>query len=369
MKVETPQILWHDTHNMSAKDNGKSFPILSCHLTNTSVLATAGGCEINLWHVSPLPAADRTNDGGILNTQNSTNHTSVQHLLTLSKGTNERTINCIRFSPDEQHLAAVGDGGLVVLWTLPSTTSSSWSSLSSEKDLKFKIIYNQSDDVMDLSWSTNSKRLSLCSLDHTVSVFEHHDGESTWKPVFKSTKDHGHYVQGVALDPRGVYMASMGSDRSLKVYVRKGVKEEEDLGKKFELGKVKSVKMWSGDDCGVVGGAMVEKKEKKHLFVDELTLGSFFRRLAWTPDGAFLIVPAGLWHGLESEGGETDAAIMPGGSPRGVDKLSEASFGTYMFARHAFEKPYKVLAGLDKVCTYSSLVEHMMCAILSCTNV
>lgn len=31
---------------------------------------------------------------------------------------------------------------------------------------------------------------------------------------------------------------------------------------------------------------------KNHLFHDE-TLPSFFRRLAWSPDGSFLLVPAG----------------------------------------------------------------------------
>lgn len=179
---------------------------------------------------------------------------------------------------------------------------------------------------MDLSWSHDSKRISICSLDHTVAVFEQNDGD--WKPVYKSTKDHSHYVQGVAVDPKGVYMASMGSDRALKVYARK-LKEGEDATKKFELGKVKTVR-----------SLCLDEKEKKALFADELTLGSFFRRLAFTVDGAFLIVPAGLWHG-DSE--------KEMGSPRGVDKLSEASFGTYLFARHAFEKPFKVLAGLDKV--------------------
>jgi hypothetical protein len=32
---------------------------------------------------------------------------------------------------------------------------------------------------------------------------------------------------------------------------------------------------------------------KNYLFHDE-TLPSFFRRLAWSPDGSFLLVPAGI---------------------------------------------------------------------------
>ena len=83
------------------------------------------------------------------------------------------------------------------------------------------------------------------------------------------------------------------------------------------------------------------------MFVDELTAGSFFRRLAFTPDGAFLIVPAALWHGTDN----TSSSNNPPGSPTSVmnsDKLAESSFATYLFARHHFEQPYKVLTGLEK---------------------
>jgi len=45
---------------------------------------------------------------------------------------------------------------------------------------------------------------------------------------------------------------------------------------------------------------------------------SFFRRLAWTPDGAYLITPAGLFQETED---------------------SKPQFATHLFARHNFEKP------------------------------
>lgn len=358
MKVETPQILWHNTQNGSNKENGKSFPILSCHLVDdsiTAVLATAGGCEINLWKVGYTADSARTNgeESKILvkpptygATAGEEHHTVIQHLVTLSRNTNERTINCVRFSPDHSHLAAVGDGGLVVVWSLQTPTNSSsrlseWASLTEEKALKFKIIYNPSDDVMDLSWH-DSTRFAICSLDHTVSVFESKGEE--WKTVWKSAKDHSHYVQGVVMDPKGVYLASQGSDRTVKVYSRKG-KSEEDLNKKYELGKAKTIKFLS-DNKTYAGEE--EKKEKRYLFADELTVGSFFRRLAFTPDGGYLIVPAGLWHGEESAAGTSNSGEVPS-SPKGVDALTEASFGTYLFARHCFERPCKVLAGLEKV--------------------
>ena len=44
-------------------------------------------------------------------------HTRVEHIITLTRGTNERNINAVKFSPDGHHLAAAGDGGTVVVWS------------------------------------------------------------------------------------------------------------------------------------------------------------------------------------------------------------------------------------------------------------
>ena len=93
--------------------------------------------------------------------------------------------------------------------------------------------------------------------------------------------------------------------------------------------------------------------KRHHMFADELTLGSFFRRLSFTTDGAFLVVPAALWHGRKDLASSESDASQPG-SPTSVvsndvGKLAESSFATYLFARHHFEQPYKVLTGLEKV--------------------
>ena len=37
-------------------------------------------------------------------------------------------------------------------------------------------------------------------------------------------------------------------------------------------------------------------RKQRHLFADESTVESFFRRLSWATDGAFLITPASLYH-------------------------------------------------------------------------
>ncbi|KAL3767141.1 hypothetical protein ACHAW5_003160 [Stephanodiscus triporus] len=305
---------------------------------------------------------------------------------------------------------------------------------------------------MDVAWSSDSRRFVVCSLDHTIAVWEYHgnggggggpgsggggDGNN-WRIVHRSARDHTHYIQGVAYDPKGVYLASMGSDRMVKVYARKEIREgaicaemakyevdaaaedasssssssseevEEDrpgvarraaileskvlpgllANSAFVLqGKIKTMKFLNAngrltttaaslsaesrgaddEDRDNVkdassssspppdknknngGGAPSSFAKRHHMFADELTLGSFFRRLSFTVDGAFLVVPAALWHGMRTDdggdGGPSSPTSVLGG---GTDKLADSSFATYLFARHHFDQPYKVLTGLEK---------------------
>ncbi|KAL7552977.1 hypothetical protein ACHAWF_017196 [Thalassiosira exigua] len=462
MKVETPQIRWHQIVNpQSKKDHGANGPILSCsslripseggERSKVGVLATAGSAEVNLWRIGFTDDAARRSGGGDGGTSgksggrgnilvqppqtasgdpSSGEHTQIEHVVTLSRGLSERGINAVTFSPSGRRLVAAGDGGVVVVWTLPSTFVNDVRSGREiqEGDLKAKVMFNRSDDVMDVAWSPDSRRFVVCSLDHTSAVWESSgdDGEDDWKPVHRSTKDHTNYVQGVAWDPKSVYLASMGSDRTVKVYARKGPKEtavraelakyldndngngngkcndndndnekeNNEQGKaqqdrnailqskvipnilansSFTLRKVaKTIKFLQQStpppptatpttSAEEAGEKDLPKPKRHHLFCDELALGSFFRRPAFTPDGAFLAAPAGLWR-ADCMGGSVNREANASkdapnivseegpGSPTSVARQpAENSYATYLFARHRFDKPYKVLAGLEKL--------------------
>ncbi|KAF9678989.1 hypothetical protein SADUNF_Sadunf07G0093500 [Salix dunnii] len=92
---------------------------------------------------------------------------------------------------------------------------------------------------------------------------------------------HFHYVQGVAWDPLAKYIASISSDRTCRVYVNK------------PQTKTKGAEKMNYVSQHVIMKAEQQMSTKTHLFHDE-TLPSFFRRLAWSPDGSFLLVPAGM---------------------------------------------------------------------------
>jgi len=583
MKVETPQILWHN----GSEGNGKPAPLYSLSLLpcpsnssssshntsnstsngnndNVSILATSGNTnEVHVWKLTfpdatPLQSQTETEEepaakrprilsaskadvaSPSASSASSSSSTSISHIATLSR--HQRSVNTLAFSPRGTHLATAGDTGSFIIFTIPApyrrstrrttttttTTSTNpniintqimqanpnnaaffWKTqFTSEKDLNVKVINTHSEDIMDLNWSNDEKRVILGSLDHSVCVFEetyHHQythghgpqsaatesptnglnaksalaltsasggvnvnvnsaapisasSQSEWNCVWRNSKEHTHYVQGVAYDPLGVYIASQGSDRTVRVWQRKrgnvvtknssssgvsssisgsnnssgggasknkvlcamdnNVRKEEESSSgdvnvtglnsngvnvnsavaqavststhlnngqptgKFDVGKAKVLKYRHHSnpsdkaDTGTTNAnashdiQMDENNsnantnanananstttnpsivKKRHLFADESTVESFFRRLTWTSDGAFLITPASLWHPDENETNAAESATTSATSSSLTTTTSSSpSFATYLFARHQYDRPYKVLSGLEK---------------------
>eukprot|EP00554_Chaetoceros_debilis_P009423 CAMPEP_0194101434 /NCGR_PEP_ID=MMETSP0150-20130528/2137_1 /TAXON_ID=122233 /ORGANISM="Chaetoceros debilis, Strain MM31A-1" /LENGTH=967 /DNA_ID=CAMNT_0038788045 /DNA_START=209 /DNA_END=3109 /DNA_ORIENTATION=- len=653
MKIETPQILWHNGSDGDGKPaplySISFLPSLDAHVhahapvvtatsatqglvestnaataaavataataattidnSDTEILATAGNCnEIHIWKLKlsachsssnsteepPSKKTKRSSNGNAnanahassnanantkFNTKSKTNTKSkpkpsrpkifsvdspgIIHLTTLTR--HEQSINAISFSPLGTHLASAGDGGTLIVHTVPHThralvhdnmnlnangsanpngntnanananananrTTLFWKTLfQSEKDLAIKIVHTGAKDVMDISWSRDEKRFIIGTVDHSVMAFEesiHAESKSgssssanknnmknikhvsKWNCVWRNDKEHTHYVQGVSYDPLGVYLASQGSDRSVRVWGRKAPKnlsinnttsasanaststsangssgtgsgagagtstgtsnsssesstkttalttldknsttnlsmttntgtntntntntttmdpnntnanaalnaemERHLRAGKFDVGKAKVLKyrileesssssqsssssseeVTAGKDhdhendndndndknisasattstatsvaatataatgtatataTATAGSTSTSNAvvKKRYLFADESTLESFFRRLAWTTDGAFLVTPASLWHGNGNGHGHGHAETKDGPASSSSSS-SPPSFATYLFARHQFDRPYKVLHGLEK---------------------
>jgi len=434
MKVETPQILWNNEADKGINAPLLSIDILESGIANPSicdfaqnqnengfshVLVTAGNAaSINLWKVcfglqkiqggqspgSGKYESDSTHsDRAIFQKQTKPLFNRIDYMISLDR--HDTTVNCVAFSPDGLHLATAGDSGNIVIWSVPVNKRGNnnghhfWSTITNEKDLMLRIVSTYCEGIVDLSWSADSKRFTVGTIDSCVLIYEdkHHSlnacspeahrKESDWQPVFRNADQHGSFVQGVAYDPLDVYIASMGGDRTVRIFPRKAPQKSRKkvlrpanattVAKpgaaaalvtppsndhqrmvaqiltegKIDVGKPKRIKQRSvtAEDSKKTGSGSDDKngntkdqqiKQIKHkLFVDESNCESFFRRLNWTIDGAFLVTPAALWHG----NGDSDAAKRTQSS-----QSSSPLFSTYIFARHRFEEPYRVLTGLDK---------------------
>lgn len=240
------QINWHDTK-----------PVLTLDFHPVSgVLATGGAdFDIKIWQI----------DSGQVEGKIPT----ASYQMSLSY--HSSAVNVLRFSPSGQLLASGADGGELILWKSHATDASqTW---KVQKTLSF-----HRKDVLDLQWSKDGAFLVTGSVDNSCIIWDADKGS-----VHQILDGHLHYVQGVAWDPLSKYVTSLSSDRTCRIYVNKPQRTK-DTGRMNYVCQhvISKVEQQTADDA---------KCLKNHLFHDE-TLPSFFRRLAWSPDGSFLLVPA-----------------------------------------------------------------------------
>lgn len=260
MKAKTLQIIWH----------GKD-PVLSLDFHCSGILATAGSDkEIKLWEIE-------VDEDGLPKV---TYHSSLSH--------HNAAINIARFSPSGDLLATGADGGEVVVWK-PVKTASKFPSWKVLKTTSFP-----SQDVLALEWSPDGTTLLSGSVNHKIAIWDVTKGS-----VECTFEDHGHYVQGVAWDPLGHFVVSQSSDRTCRVYSRplttqklKG-KPSPNLTFQHVLSKGEYEQQQTTPVTDTNSLPNKVSQTKFHLFHDE-NLPSFFRRLAWSPDGSFFVIPAGV---------------------------------------------------------------------------
>lgn len=282
MKGGTLQINWHD-----------SKPVLTLDFHPLSGLLATGGADfdIKIWLLN--------SGDGQKNVPGATYQNSLSY--------HGSAVNSLRFSPSGELLASGADGGELIIWKLHHLESGqTWKVL---KTLSF-----HRKDVLDLQWSSDGAYLMSGSVDNSCIIWDVSKGS-----VHQILDAHLHYVQGVALDPLGKYAASLSSDRSCRIYAYKPptkVKSSEKMNYVCQHVVTKAENI-SVDDS---------KSVKNHLFHDE-TLPSFFRRLAWSPDGSFLLVPAGV------------CKISPASEPVNT---------AYIFSRKDLSRPAIQLPGASK---------------------
>lgn len=359
MKVETPQLLWHPEAEKGLPAALMSLDILESGASSSSssvksyVLATCGNSsDVHLWKVEMEPLS-----------ATSSSVTKIDFLTSLTR--HDGPVNVCKFSPDGLHIVTAGDSGAVVIYSVPlekrgnSNGKHFWWYLTKENDLTVRIVARHGDGVTDASWSQDSQRFMLSTIDHAVLILEA-NGPSDWKIIFRNSSNHSHYVQGVAYDPLNVYLASAAADRSVRILTRKqpakykkakqvlttkatnNLKDDGASGESTVANQnpdaliqevLNNAKLELNMKAKLIKYRKIEEtanpnentsRNKHYWFADECNLESFVRRLAWTPDGAYLIVPAGQ---------------------------TEETYATVVFKRHQFDQPHRILGGLEKVST------------------
>jgi chromatin assembly factor 1 subunit B len=284
---------WH------GKDKGDTAPVFSLDFqiagaVGNGRLATGGADnKVRIWKVHKQE--DKT----------------IDFLATLSG--HDKAVNIVRFSPNGHYLATSGDDGTVLIWTLSTTPVSQHAAFGADQNEvpnkeNWRMVgqlRGNSQDVYDLSWSPDSKYLISGSHDKHAIVFDVNAGKVA------EVGPHMHNVQGVAWDTRNNVLCTLSGDRGLRVFNRRKPYNRflhvSHLGPAVSpvsspvaaapaAGEEDDVEAAAAAAAAALAARKKAEAEKKalqqRLFADE-TIPTFFRRLAWSPDGTFLVVPCG----------------------------------------------------------------------------
>ena len=370
--------------------------------------------------------------GGTMGTSSSSSG-GLSYRYSLGRSLSGVAVQSCKFAPNGLFLAVASDAGTMLhLYSVPWQKRGNgngrhyWNLTASAADLQSQLVRGTAGEgLVDVSWSADSQRLVLANIDHSVTLVQRvettpntltttstntstvHGGGEDWQVVLRIAEHH-HYVQGVAYDPLGVYLASMSHDRTVRLYPRKAtaktlkkvlaaaatvntVREDHDHDasasassspttnnntannattavsvaqppphprdivqawlsqSKFEVAKTRVLKyaprpvieestmtsttMTTTTDLtssGASGG-------RQYWFADEATVESFFRRLAWTVDGQYLLCPTALYK-------TTPLAD----TNKNNNNHGSTQHAVLMFRRHEFEEPHRIVTGLTR---------------------
>ncbi|CAN3374154.1 hypothetical protein DIURU_000908 [Diutina rugosa] len=231
---------------------------------------------------------------------------SIDYWSTLIKHT--QAVNVARFNSKGDMLATGSDDGKVFVWKLAPPDAPAEFGAEVDEDAKEKwhvvgVVRDSSKEVIDLAWSPQDDYIVVGTQGNHAVIYKlttNETGRISGEAVAQTDeRDHTHFVQGVAWDPLNCYIATQSVDKSVNIY------RWHQATSKLEL-------------------------VKKHTHVDgklayfSEDLNSFFRRLCWTPDGAYLITAAGK---------TSDDDNLP---------------CVYVFARNHWDSPVWELRGLNK---------------------
>ncbi|XP_063070032.1 chromatin assembly factor 1 subunit B [Engraulis encrasicolus] len=278
MKVVTCEIAWHNKEPVYSLDFQRNPE------TRVDRLATAGvDTTVRIWRVDKGP------DGKAI----------VDFLSNLSRHT--KAVNVVRFCPNKELLASGGDDGVILVWKLNDSKEIEQPSAFNDEDDDqlnkeswnvLKTFRGHIEDVYDISWTNDGNFMVSGSVDNTAIMWDVNKGQKMF--IFN---DHKSYVQGVTWDPLGQYICTLSCDRVMRVYNAHQKKRAYSVSK-------------------MASSSAPEGEVKNYRMFHDDSMRSFFRRLTFTPDGSFLLAPAGCM-----EAGEN------------------VTNTTYVFSRKSFKRP------------------------------
>lgn len=218
----------------------------------------------------------------------------------------DKCVNCVRVSPKGDSMVSGGDGGEIFLWH-PCEPSAKSGNLIREDEASSRwkrstILTGHSGDVLDMAWSSDSSAVLSGSVDNKAFIWRI-EGKRRGQ-ISAQLYQHKHFVQGVAWDPALQYLVTQSSDRTAKIFTPRS--SASMRRNKINPSNVAACDSFGDPNCAYTinkrreygtdeHASSTDKPFRHPLFLDEVSLPSFFRRPGWSPDGSFLVLPSGTY--------------------------------------------------------------------------
>ncbi len=224
----------------------------------------------------------------------------------------DRSVNSVRFSPNGDCLASASDDSAIVIWSKPYSAADaadgvafgskawSWSNVSgsNSKDIRQTLLIGHQSEVFSMAWSPCSTKLISGSTQSRSIIWDVRESALT-----QILNDHKHMVQGVSWDPADRFLVSQSNDRTCVVYgtpapeitipapKSKPFDEKIVWSKKYKKSHVLKRRVMAIPPTSEEPEEGKKQRVQSHnMYLDE-NINSYFRRLAWSPDGSILLTP------------------------------------------------------------------------------
>jgi len=325
MRVATPTVSWHNRERVSSLDfQPVAYPCQTPNGTKSGYptrLATAGDDKhVLIWEltiddsgkVEPMCLCDLNRHQNSVNVVRWSNHGRL-----LASGDTDSTIYVWQYEEKEAPPDIFGEEGVETI------RRENWSIL--------KCLRGHLQDVVGIAWSPDSNFIFSCSTDGTAIVFNVKKGDKV-----KILSDHNGWVNGVVWDPKNKHVATIASDRCLRLFGTKSFNYAR---------KVRTCKLSLASQSG-----SSQPERNFRLFHDD-TFMSFYRRLDFSPDGELLAIPSGV---IDADGLPPEAKVP---------------HCTHLFSRLNYTKPIISLPGKEfSVCVRFSPIKYTLRPVLRKTE-
>ncbi|CAG0915941.1 unnamed protein product [Notodromas monacha] len=272
MKCIVPEISWHNRDPVLSIDvqcggNAKEED------RRTYRIATGGtDGHVEVWFVEELP------DGSV----------RVECVSDLKR--HNRAVNIVRFSPCGVFLASGDDESTLFIWKMSDRDDDfhkdvgdlDESEMNRDKWIVHKTLRGHLEDIQDLCWSKDSNYLVSGSIDNSAIIWD--IGKGCQIGILG---EHKGFVQGVAFDPKAQLIATLSTDRDLRIYNASTKKVI------HRIGKVQVQALPQKLTCVLDNSEDGNVPKSVRLFHDD-TLKTFSRRMDFSPDGEILFTPTGF---------------------------------------------------------------------------